>query len=194
MKKLLKGLELREQIGGFVQPFEFNEETRKELARWLDICAINRLQDLTEFARQVERDHREEPTLGDNRAVLNRIQSLTAALAQAINQAPCITEAELTLIGHRDFGDMFKFEKIATDLERAALCIESELENMPKQSKRGSPVFMVSCIAEIALNQGLTLSDSEHGKFFSLCRCVFEAAGIHQDPRGAIRAFMKEQA
>lgn len=194
MNKLLKGLELREQIGGLVQQFAFNKETRIDLRRWLDDAAIDRLQDLTESARQVERDNRDEPTLGDNRAVLDRIQSLADALAQAIEQAPVIADCNLTRIGHRDFGDPLKFKKMAIDLEQAARCIESELEKMPKQSTRGSPVFMVSCIAEVALNHGLKLSDSEHGQFFLLCRCVFEAAGIHQDPRGAIRAFMAHRA
>lgn len=191
VSRLLKGLELRPHIGGWVEEFEFSPDTRQTLAKWFEPAAIDRLQGLTMAARQIELDKRDEPSFKENRDVLERISELSTALAHAINNAPGVAEAELTLIGHRAFSDMFAMGKLATDLQIVASQATDRAGKMPAQSTRSSPVFFISCIAEVAQQEGINLSVAEGSKFLKICQCVFADAGIFADPRGAIRAYLK---
>ncbi len=190
MNKFLKGLELCEQDGGWVEPFAFTAAARAELRQWLDDAAIDRLQGLIKAARQIETANLDEPTLRENRAVLERIHALADALATAINQAPSIAEAELDLIGHQEFGDPFRLRKMAIDLQTVADAAQCRAEQMPQQSRRQSHVFMVSCIAEVATSQGIKVSEATNAKFPKLCQCVFESVKIFADVRGSIRAYL----
>ncbi len=192
MSKLLKGLELRGNPGGWAQPFTFTEATRNTLRVWLDNEAIENLQGLTKAARQIERHARNEPTPGDSLAVLERIQSLTAALSTALTQAPLSARAELQLIGNQALGDPDKTEQLALDLAKFSCVLQTHIAQLPKQGRGGvSHALLVSGIAAAADKAGIRVSKSEHSKFAALCRCVFEAAGIYQDPRGSIRAYMQ---
>ena len=189
--RFLKGLELRPQIGGIVEGFAFSDDTRQTLAKWLEPTAIDRLQGLTEVARKIETDKRDEPSFNENREVLTRISELSMALATAISNAPSVAEAELTLIGHHAFGDMFALKKLASDLQTVADKTIERAALLPAQSTRHSPVFFVSCIADIAQAQGIKVSEAANSKFLNICTCTFKAAGIFSDPRGAIRAYLK---
>lgn len=188
---MAKGLELRDNPGGWAQPFAFTEATRHTLRVWLDNDAIETLQGFTKAARQIERHVREEPTHGETLAVLERIQSLAAALSVALTQAPSGGHAELDLIGQQALGDWTKTEQLALDLEKFSDALQTRIEQLPKQGRGGiSHALLVSGIAAAAEAAEIKVSDSEHGKFVALCKCVFEAAGIPQDPRGSIRAYL----
>lgn len=186
----LKGLALQEQAGMIVQPFEFTTADREALQEWLLPEAIDTLQSFVEKARAVEMENRDEPTLGDSRAVLARIEVLAAALSIAIRQAPTHASAELDLIGHHLFKNPRKLEATALELLAVSGAIRERLDELPSQSPRRAHPFLVSGIARAAEASGVNVSDSEHGRFCALCACVFKAVGIHQDPRGSIRAYL----
>lgn len=194
MNKLLKGLKLREPTGGIVEPFEFDAHTIERLARWFDSNSVARLRGFVEIAKQLERDNAEEPTVGDAREVMMRIKELAAALSTALSQAPSTVQAELDLFSQKSFGDWRKAEMMAGDLETLAAAMEQQTASLPLQGRRASHSFLVSGIAEVAEPAGITVSESEHAQFTMICKCVFEAAGIFQDPRGSIRAYMAARA
>lgn len=194
MNKLLKGLPLRTQTGGLVKAFFFTDEAKKKLGAWFDIDAIRRLEDFVEVALDMEVDSKQQPTIGVAREVLTRLSELADALSIVLSQAPEVVRAELTLIGHKSFGDWKKTEKLGIELQTLALASLDQAEKLPTQTRRPSHQYMVRGIAQESQAAGIALSSSEHSKFTVICRCIFEAAGIYQDPRGSIRGFLSSEA
>lgn len=194
MNKLLKGLHLRLPTGGLVKPFSFTDDAKSELGKWFDASAVARLEDFVEVALDLETDSQEQPTIGESRKVMLRISELADALSTALNGAPEMVRAELTVIGLKSFGDWQKAERLSSEILVLALASRERAEKLPAQTRPSSYRYLVSGIAAEAETAGIALSDSEHSKFAAICRCVFESVGIYQDPRGSIRSFLSSRA
>lgn len=193
MSNLLKGLKLEEPELLRVDPFEFDLSTVETLLKWFKKDAIAELEKFVAVAKQMEKISAQEPALSDVRDVMVKISELAAALSTALEKAPSVVQAELDLIGHKSFENWAKSKLIALDLEILAEEMQKRISLIPSQGRRKSHTFLVSGIAAAAESVGVKLSDSEHSKFHKVCSCIFTAAGIHQDPRGSIREFIKSQ-
>ncbi|MBL0420507.1 hypothetical protein JI739_09155 [Ramlibacter sp. AW1] len=189
---LLAGLELAEQTGALVSGFEFTAKDRQALGAWLDDQAIDVLQAHVEVALSVEDSDAAEPTIGESRAILQRIEVLARALAKAMEQAPSIAAGHLE--GARYAAGLPLGEQMARDLQQFAAAVGDRIDSMPKQSQRtAGHTFLVSGIASIAERAGINVTASESAPFHDLCECVFRALRIKEDSRGSIRAYLRSR-
>lgn len=187
---LLKGLPLSVPTGGIVAPLRFNQETVDILGKWLTEEQIERLRGCAEISICIIQDDQENPTLGDQRLVLEKAGELAAALATILEQAPPTAEAELDLIFHKYVGDVEQKSQIVTKLKMLACGLDVSLQKLPKQGRRKSHTDFVSMIANVVQDAGVTPSVSENTRFYKICKAVFEAAGIYQSPAAAIKVFI----
>lgn len=194
MNNLLKGLKLSEPTGSLVEPFEFKPATTSSLNTWFNLEAVSRLKNFVELVISLEKDDKDADSVGSSRAVLTRIEELATALSIILRHAPASVECELAYVGHKSFQDVQKINRLASDLATLAAAVQDRCEALPSQSRRSSHSFLVSGIADEAKRAGIVVSDSEHSRFYQICSLIFKAAGIEQDPRGSIRAFISAGA
>lgn len=188
--KLLDGLPLSVPTGGLVTPLIFSSDTIKTLGQWLNPNQIERLRNCAEISKNIISNDRENPTLGDQRKVLEKAGELAEALATILQQAPMHAEAELNLIFHKYVGGLEQHEQMAVNLKMLAFGINASLQDLPKQDRRKSPVHFVSMIADVLHDADIKPSASENSRFYKICQAAFDAIGVYQSPAAPIRVFI----
>lgn len=190
MSEYLKNLALKEQTGSIIEPLLFDAKTTAALQKWLDLDQIEALRARAEHAKHVWFEQSEDPTLGDERIVLQRAAELAAALAKILEQAPSSASAELDLIFQKYLGGYQQKELTSVKLGVLACMLEMRLIQMPIQGRRKSPVFLVSQIAEVLNAADIKTSASEGSRFYKICQIIFDSVGIYQSPAAPIRVIL----
>lgn len=183
-------LPLSTQTGGWVNPIHFGLETQNTLRTWLDFSQIGRLQHVAEMAIWVIGEDQDDPTLGEQRRVLEKASELATALATLLKQAPSTAEAELDLV-FQTLG--YQKQNMVNDLELLSTGIFASLRELPMQDRRKSHAHFAGLIAAVINDAGIKPSVSENSRFYKICQCVFDAVGIYQSPAAAIRVYKSNE-
>jgi hypothetical protein len=165
----------------------FNDEAVGRLNKWLPLDQIYQLEGRAEAFKHIMDSAKAGPTLGDNRLVLGRAATLANELAHLLNEA----EADFETVFQASLGGWEQRQIFAEKLQVLAEQTNQHLGEMASQSRRSSPVLLVSLIAEVTSAAGIQTSVATGSKFYKICDIVFDELRLFTAPDAAIRAFLK---
>jgi hypothetical protein len=204
MMDYLKTLSLKPETGALVAPFAFSEPARVSLAVWLSVAVIDVLQSRIEVAIPIEKAMQDEPKLAELKDFLQRVHDLAKALGALLENAPTDASGLLDLVAQQNLGGWAERYRMVVHLKGLSDGVAHQLGKHNWKSVRSAyHLFMVGEIADVVLQHDVDVSVSEGSPFLKICKIVFDAVntrvdslGVIQsdsvDPRGAIRAYIKQ--
>ena len=180
-------------IGGRSIPVALSDSGKNVLAKYLTSVEISELENACGTWAHIYELRVADPTMGQVRAALENIANLATQLAFAIENADSHTKGLLKGIGHVDFGDYRTAEKLQTQLEGIAEIVEKEREDLPSQSHKSSPIFIVKLILDFLhkYQPQIKPSKSDGSPFHTIVDVCFSAMKIPENAESSIKAFNK---
>lgn len=179
-------------IGGWVEPLAMPRDECEKLSKWLSDSEIARLFKNLEAARDCRQWSKEQPTLGEERAVLSAVAMLADALSFVLENQSQSGRAAIDGISLQERHDL-SLRRIGYDchvLKEGCLRL---LDEQPTQSYQRADLFAIDCIAQVVCPAGIKLTEGSGSRFLKICKLVLPSIGFHCSPVAAIVAYKKEQ-
>lgn len=178
-------------IGGRSIPVAFSDNEKNTLAKHLASVEISELENACGTWAHFYELREADPTFGQVRASLENIAHLATQLAFAIEYADPHTKGLLKAIGQVDFGDYQITAKLQIQLETLAKAAAEEREDLPSQSRKSSPIFIVKLILDFLHERQRQIKPSKSvgSPFHTIVEACFSAMKIPENAESSIKAF-----
>jgi len=175
---------------------EFDPNDKKTLSKYLDIHAIDELQEACSFAGAMYHYRRANPiSYAAERTQLLNVSEVAQQLFECLDHK---SRDWMTLTAIIELGSNANHGTSNTDELRRLLRVLADgcperAKRLPSQARRQTPEYQVRWVARVIEPRGIKPSAAPGSKFTRIVRICFRAMGIHSDPGRAIRSYIEHK-